>query len=239
MPNSARIIEHDATEPSSEQQHPRTGPTHVVDRAQQQEPKRPRASNAALAWLATADVPPSARRLGVFLAKHARPATAGDLGRKVGVGEIFCYWTQAKIAEALGCGVRHVKTALRSLRDAGGWETRRRVRPYGASYVFVAQVIPSEIPSVIPSEIPSQREPRTEPCKENHVRRSGATMRAARPPRGGGDHQGGAPAPTTTPRPTDTPAPTPEEPTAEEPKPDIDRHIRFWTEARAKYGGRP
>ena len=116
----------------------RIGPTHVVHRsAGPRTTPPPRASNAPLAWLATADVPPSAKRLGTFLAKHARYAKAAEGDRKVAEGEIFCYWTQAKQAAALGWGVRHVKMAFRSLRDAGGWECRQRVRPYGASYVFV------------------------------------------------------------------------------------------------------
>ena len=119
-----------------------TGPTGVVHRgagpvaiptAPRTTPQ-PRASNAPLAWLATADVTPSAKRLGTFLAKRARYATAAERDRKVAEGEIFCYWTQRKTAAELGCGVRHVKTAFRSLRDAGGWESRQRVRPYGASY---------------------------------------------------------------------------------------------------------
>ena len=152
------------------QAHLPTGPTHVVHRsAGPRTTPPPRASNAPLAWGATADVPPSAKRLNTFLAKRARYAMAAEGDRKVAEGEIFCYWSQKKTAAKLGWGVRHVKMAFRHLRDAGGWESRQRVRPYGASYVFVGAVIPSEIPSVIPSEIPSHREPRTEePRRENH-----------------------------------------------------------------------
>ena len=121
------------------------GPTGVVHRgAGPRTTRPPRASNAPLAWLATADVTPSARRLGTFLAKRARYAKAAEGDRKVAEGEIFCYWSQAKTAAKLGWGVRHVQMAFRSLRDAGGWESRQRVRPYIASYVFVGSEIGSD-----------------------------------------------------------------------------------------------
>ena len=78
------------------------GPTGVVHRATPSNTPRPRASNAPLAWLATADVPPSAKRLGTFLAKHARYATATEGDRKVAEGEIFCYWPQRNAGRRAG-----------------------------------------------------------------------------------------------------------------------------------------
>ena len=132
------------------------GPSGIVPQPQ----PKPRASNVAMAWSATADIPPSARRLSVYLSKMVRYATAADRDRKVAKGKIFCYPMQATMAADLGCGVRHIQTAFRHLRDAGGWESRQRVRPYGASYVFVGSQIVSQIGPVIVSH----REPRT-----NHV----------------------------------------------------------------------
>ena len=61
-----------------------------------------KAKHAARRWLAVADVTPTARRVGRFMADHARVATAADVRRKVKPGEIFCYWSLAKVAVELG-----------------------------------------------------------------------------------------------------------------------------------------
>ena len=83
-------------------------------------------------------------------------------------GDIFAYWPQKKIAAELGCSVRTIKRGVRSLRQAGVITVRQRVRPYGASCVFVRPG-----PSGVPSGVPSHREPRTEPRKEKYVRTVG------------------------------------------------------------------
>lgn len=126
--------------------------------------QQPRASNEARALLVVADVTPTGYRVGVFIANHARYATDADRRRKVSPGEIFCYWSQAKIAAEIGCSVRQVKRGVRSLREAGLITVRQRVRPYGASYVF-ARPVPSGVTSGGPSGVPSHKEPRT-----NHKR---------------------------------------------------------------------
>ena len=116
----------------------------------------------ARAWLYTAvDELSPAYRVGVFLANHARYATKADRQWKVKPGDIFAYWPQKKIAAELGCSVRTIKRGVRSLRQAGVITVRQRVRPYGASCVFVRPV-----PSGVPSGVPSHREPRTEPRTE-------------------------------------------------------------------------
>ena len=125
-----------------------------------------RASNEARAWLYTAvDEFSPAYRVGVFLANHARYATKADRQWKVKPGDIFTYWPQKKIAAELGCSVRTIKRGVRSLRQAGVITVRQRVRPYGASCVFVRPG-----PSGVPSGVPSHREPRTEPRKETYIR---------------------------------------------------------------------
>ena len=127
-----------------------------------------RASNEARAWLYTAvDEFSPAYRVGVFLANHARYATKADRQWKVKPGDIFAYWPQKKIAAELGCSVRTIKRGVRSLRQAGVITVRQRVRPYGASCVFVRPG-----PSGVPSGVPSHREPRTEPRKEKNVLRT-------------------------------------------------------------------
>ena len=131
----------------------------------------PRASSIALRWLATADVTPTGRRVGRFMAGKARFATAADVDRKVAPGDVFCYWPLATVAAALGCSERQVKRGVRSLREAG-FEVRRRVRPFEASYVFPvpslisASRVPSHVPSGVPSGVPSHTKPRTEPERE-------------------------------------------------------------------------
>ena len=139
-----------------------------------------RASNEARAWLVVADVTPTGYRVGLFMAKHARYAKPSDIRRNVVPGEIFCYWPQAKIAAGLGCSERQVRRGVRSLREAGALEVRRRVRPCEASYVWVQPVrsdgagvrsesacVRSGVLSGVLSGVRSHTEPRTEPQK-NH-----------------------------------------------------------------------
>ena len=136
------------------------GPTGIVPRGVPQQ--KSRASNEARAWLYTAvDELSPAYKVGVFLANHARYATKADRKWKVKPGDIFAYWPQKKIAAELGCSVRTIKRGVRSLRQAGVITVRQRVRPYGASCVFVRPG-----PSGVPSGVPSHREPRTEPRTE-------------------------------------------------------------------------
>ena len=133
-----------------------------------------RASNAARAALVVANVTPTGYRVGLFMANHARYATLSDIRRNVSPGEIFGYWPQAKIAAAMGCSERQVQRGVRSLREAGALEVRRRVRPCEASYVWVQPVgsdVGSDGPCVgsgVGSGVGSHTEPRTEPQK-NHV----------------------------------------------------------------------
>ena len=94
--------------------------------------------NAARRWLETADVTPTGYRVGRFMVDRARVATAADVRRKVKPGEIFCYWSEAKMAIALGKSVRQIKRGVRSLREAGVIQVRRRCSPSAASYVFMA-----------------------------------------------------------------------------------------------------
>ena len=153
-----------------------TGPTHVASRSTQT-----RASNEARAWLAVADVTPTGYNVGVFMANHARYAKASDIRRNVVEGEVFTYWPQAKIAAEIGCSDRQVRRGVRSLREAGVLEVRRRVRPCEASYVWVQPVrsdvrsdgegVLSGVRSGVLSGVRSHTEPRTEPRK-NHDRSS-------------------------------------------------------------------
>ena len=135
---------------------------HVVSRG------KSRASNDALAWLATADVTPTGYRVGKFLAHHARYATAADVRRRVNPGEVFTYWPQSKMATELGCSERQVQRGIRSLREAGALDVRQRVRPCEASYVLLPPV-----GSGVGSGVGSHTEPRTEPRTEEKVRTVG------------------------------------------------------------------
>ena len=143
-----------------------------------------RASNVARAALVVANVTPTGYRVGIFMANHARYATAADVRRNVAPGEIFCYWPQAKIAAEIGCSERQVRRGVRSMREAGALEVRRRVRPCEASYVWVQPVrsdvrsdgacVLSDVRSGVLSGVRSHTEPRTKPQK-NH---EGSSSRA-------------------------------------------------------------
>ena len=181
---------HDAPQPQPIQ----TGPLHVVSRSPES-----RASNEARAWLVVADVTPTGYRVGKFLASHARYATAADVRRHVVPGEIFCYWRQATIAAKLGCSERQVRRGVRSLREAGALDVRRRVRPCEASYVFhaskaregsrgcdegatnggsdVLSDVRSGVLSGVLSGVRSHTEPRTEPPREPERKHGGSTAR--------------------------------------------------------------
>ena len=180
MPSLAHA--HDAPQPQPIQ----TGPLHVVSRSPES-----RASNEARAWLVVADVTPTGYRVGKFLASHARYATAADVRRNVVPGEIFTYWPQAKIAAEMGCSERQVRRGVRSMREAGALEVRRRVRPCEASYVWVQPVrsdvrsdgagvrsesacVLSGVRSGVLSGVRSHTEPRKEP-QSNH---EGSSSRA-------------------------------------------------------------
>ena len=119
----------------SEQQPPRKPALTIVSRSTQT-----RASNVARAALVVANLTPTGYRVGVFMADHARYAQASDVRRNVTPGEIFTYWPQKKIAAALGCSERQVRRGIRSVREAGVIDVRRRVRPCEASYVWVLPV---------------------------------------------------------------------------------------------------
>ena len=119
----------------SEQQPPRKPALKIVSRSTQT-----RASNVARAALVVADVTPTGYNVGVFMADHARYAKPADIRRNVQTDEIFTYWPQAKIAAAMGCSERQVRRGVRSLREAGVMDVRRRVRPCEASYVWVLPV---------------------------------------------------------------------------------------------------
>ena len=129
-----------------------------------------RASNAARAALVVANVTPTGYRVGLFMAGHARYAQPEDIRRNVVPGELFSYWPQAKIAAELGCSERQVRRGVRSMREAGALEVRRRVRPCEASYVWVLPVRSdgAGVRSGVLSGVRSHTEPRTEPQK-NHV----------------------------------------------------------------------
>ena len=148
-------------------------PLKIVSRSTQT-----RASNAARAALVVANVTPTGYRVGIFMADHARYAKPADIRRNVCPGEIFTYWPQAKVAAEMGCSERQVRRGVRSLREAGALEVRRRVRPCEASYVWVQPVrsdvrsdgacVLSDVRSGVLSGVRSHTEPRTEPQK-NHV----------------------------------------------------------------------
>ena len=146
-----------------------TGPTHVASRSTQT-----RASNAARAALVVSKVTPTGYRVGLFMANHARYAKPADVRRNVEPGEIFTYWPQAKVAAAMGCSERQVRRGVRSLREAGAIDVRRRVRPCEASYVWVQPVL-SGVLSGGRSDVLSHTEPRKEP-QSNHVRSSRARV---------------------------------------------------------------
>ena len=118
------------------------------------------------------------------MAGHARYAQPEDIRRNVVPGELFSYWRQATIAAELGCSERQVRRGVRSLREAGALDVRRRVRPCEASYVWVLPVrsdvrsdgagvrsesagVLSGVRSDVLSGVRSHTEPRTEPQK-NH-----------------------------------------------------------------------
>ena len=172
---------------------PATGPTHVASRSTQT-----RASNAARAALVVADVTPTGYRVGVFIANKARFAKPSDIRRNVVEGEIFTYWPQAKIAAEIGCSDRQVRRGVRSLREAGVLEVRRRVRPCEASYVWVQPVrsdvrsdgegVLSGVRSGVLSGVLSHTEPRTEPRKNQE--RSSSRARVVCP-KCGHDFPGG------------------------------------------------
>ena len=157
-----------------------TGPTHIASRSTQT-----RASNAARAALVVSKVTPTGYRVGIFMANHARYAKPSDIRRNVVPGEIFTYWSQAKIAAEMGCSERQVRRGVRSMREAGTLEVRRRVRPCEASYVWVQPVLSgvrsdgacvlSDVRSGVLSGVRSHTEPRTEPQK-NHVGSSRARV---------------------------------------------------------------
>ena len=164
----------------SEQQPPRKPALTIVSRSTQT-----RASNVARAALVVANLTPTGYRVGVFMADHARYAQASDVRRNVTPGEIFTYWPQKKIAAAMGCSERQVRRGVRSMREAGTLEVRRRVRPCEASYVWVQPVLSgvrsdgacvlSDVRSGVLSGVRSHTEPRTEPQK-NHVGSSRARV---------------------------------------------------------------
>ena len=135
MNSTAQLARDPQAEPSSEQHPPLKTALKIVSRSPQT-----RASNAARAALAVANVTPTGYRVGKFMADHARYATEADVRRNVSTGEIFTYWPQAKIAAAMGCSERQVRRGVRSMREAGALEVRRRVRPCEASYVWVQPV---------------------------------------------------------------------------------------------------
>ena len=183
MPASARSIDQDAIPSTTQDVVGRggeagryqlgLGPLGVVPRENPQPP--PRASNVARALLEVADVTPTGYKVGVFLASHCRHAIPADVRRKVAPGEIFTYWPEAKIAEALGCSERQVQRGVRSLREAGVIVVRRRVRPCEASYVWIG----AGVGSSVGSGVGSRTEPRTEP-RENHVPASPTSNRQRR-----------------------------------------------------------
>ena len=183
---TAQLARDPQAEPSSEQHPPLKTALKIVSRSTET-----RASNAARAALVVADVTPTGYRVGLFMAGHARYATAADVRRNVVPGEIFTYWPQAKIAAGLGCSERQVRRGVRSMREAGALEVRRRVRPCEASYVWVQPVrsdvrsdgagvrsesacVLSDVRSGVLSGVRSHTEPRTKPQK-NH---EGSSSRA-------------------------------------------------------------
>ena len=162
MPNSSESLAQAKSEPTTPQPGLTTGPTHVASRSTQT-----RASNVARARLVVSKVTPTGYSVGLFMANHARYAKPSDIRRNVVPGEIFCYWTQAKVAAAMGCSERQVQRGVRSLREAGAIDVRRRVRPCEASYVWVLPV-GSGVGSSVGSGVGSHTEPRKEP-QNNHV----------------------------------------------------------------------
>ena len=143
---------------------------------------RPRASNLALAWLATADLTPTGYQIGKFMAEHARFATPVDIRRKVRPGEVFVFWPQSKMAATLGCSERQVRRGVASLK-AAGLEVRRRPRPCEASYVFPSpEPVLSSVLSGVLSRVRSQSEPRVNPRKEPTAEPVARARDASSPP---------------------------------------------------------
>ena len=127
-------IKHSTTTKEQPLKHPAPFPRLVVSHAAPD--RRPSPFLLAMDCLRSAQLTPAAFAMGKFMAHHARYATEDDRRRKVQVGEIFCFWTQAKLATKLKKSVSQVERHMRALRKAG-LKVRRRVRPYGASYVFI------------------------------------------------------------------------------------------------------
>ena len=128
--------------------------------------RRPSPVLVAMDCLRSAQLTPAAFAMGKLMAHHARYATESDDDRlrKVEPGEVFVYWTQAKLATKLKKSVSQVERHMRALRKAG-LKVRRRVRPYGASYVFIPIVAAAasfqekkesqSVRQVAPSPVPS------------------------------------------------------------------------------------
>ena len=142
---------------------------------------RPRASNLARAWLATADLTATGYRVGRFMAEHARFATPADVRRKVRPGEVFVFWPQSKIAAELRCSERQVQRGVASLR-AAGFEVRRRARPFEATYVFPPPAVASGVASGVGSGVGSHPEPRLNPSTEPAVEPAARAGDANPPP---------------------------------------------------------
>ena len=166
MNSTAQLARDPQAVPSSEQHPPLKTALKIVSRSTET-----RASNAARAALVVANVTPTGYRVGLFMAGHARYAKPEDIRRNVVPGELFSYWPQAKIAAEMGCSERQVRRGVRSLREAGALDVRRRVRPCEASYVWVLPVrsesagVRSGVRSGVLSGVRSHTEPRTEPQK--------------------------------------------------------------------------
>lgn len=130
---------------------------------------RPRPSNLAHAWLASAPVSPRAKRIGRALAAHVRIATEDVDWRHIRAGDVAAFVTADTLATDTGDCTRTVKRGLAELVRAG-LVKRRTLRTN--TYVFPAPAAPPAVtPGVTPGVTLEQgyreqprREPREEPA---------------------------------------------------------------------------
>ena len=130
---------------------------------------KPRASNAAFAWLATTGVSPRAQQVGRAIARHARVHLYGKSWRHIRAGELACWPSIETLRKQIGCNHSTVERGLKELEQAG--LVKRRTM-HTNSYVFPEPIPahkapPADLPADLPADpIEPQRELQREPREE-------------------------------------------------------------------------
>lgn len=132
-------------------------------------------SSLARAWLASVDgrLCRTGAKVGRWLAAEVRVATDDDRRRHVTAGDVVCYWTVGRLAEAHGCTGRTVERGIRELKAAGlvvhrtgRASTYSFPKPVARKPVPVASPVGSDVGSSVGSHLEPVREPREEPRRE-------------------------------------------------------------------------